>query len=82
MTFIQNIIFSALFRSYSVQGLEIFTQTGHNKYVHTKEKDSLFGCLENKDPKDPLRPQYLKTKTPPYFWGLQNYDQPVANAID
>ena len=49
MTFIQNIIFSALFRSYSVQGLEIFTQTGHNKYVHTKEKDSLFAweVIEN-----------------------------------
>ena len=29
----------------------------------------------------PLRPQNLKTKTP-YFWGLQNYDEPVVNATE
>ena len=33
-------------------------------------------------PQRSLRPQNLKTKTSPYFWGLQNYDQPVANLTE
>ena len=41
------------------------------------------GCLDWVSWKQrPLRPQNLKTKTPPYFSELRNYDQPVANATE
>ena len=45
------------------------------------------GVLKTKTPKTPKTPMTPKTpklenKDPPYFLGLRNYDQPVANATE